>query len=125
MPILVSRKYGSDFSVSFRLMRAQRPHFGFGMPGTGSQVFLTWVHLPVVAHPICIHDVLKSSCELVGPVEGGWCHPGVYGGEDRGDGRATSLLQTQRQGQTQSGWLPEIHWSHSTKAFVQAAQAAI
>lgn len=106
-------------------MRAQRPHFGFGMPGTGSQVFLTWVHLPVVAHPICIHDVLKSSCELVGPVEGGWCHPGVYGGEDRGDGRATSLLQTQRQGQTQSGWLPEMHWSHSTKAFVQAAQAAI
>lgn len=58
-------------------------------------MFLTWVHLPVVAHTICIHDVLKSSCELVGPVEGGWWHLGVYGSEDGGNRGATAFLQTQ------------------------------
>lgn len=58
-------------------------------------MILTWVHLLVVAHTICIHNVLKSSCELVGPVEGGRCHLGVYDSEDGGNRGATAFLQIQ------------------------------
>lgn len=81
-------------SKSSRWNQYMREVITFQNKSKKKQKLFTWIYLPVISHPIGIHNGLEAFGESVCSVKGRRRHLGLYSGQDRVDHRATPFLQS-------------------------------